>query len=297
VISLDATALTVGTAAIDYPRIESVILAPGSGSDLAVSGVAQATLLLPSRLASLSLYGTSKLTLAAGGSLLRAGGLSIEPGATLDLADNDLVLQRTPANKAADLAAVFAVLATGHGPAGSWAGPGINSSAAAGDATHLTGLALQLNDDGTGSPIRTLFEGESVDENSILVKYTYNGDADLNGRVNVDDYFAIDLGFANALNGFARGDFNYSGVAPDADDYFLIDQAFLGQGAPLATSRPRPLTQVFAQAPAALPVGAFPAPIGSPVAAADLFGPSIEGSTSEDALGLGLTDYDVLGLG
>jgi hypothetical protein len=65
----------------------------------------------------------------------------------------------------------------------------------------------------------------------VLVKHTYNGDANGDGRLNADDYFRIDQGFlAQPQNPrFTQGDFNYDGRV-NADDYFLIDQAFLGQG-------------------------------------------------------------------
>jgi hypothetical protein len=67
------------------------------------------------------------------------------------------------------------------------------------------------------------------------------GDANGDGRINPDDYFAIDLGFASHLTGYAHGDFNRSGGAPDGDDYFVIDQAFLHQGAPLGGAQPSAL--------------------------------------------------------
>jgi hypothetical protein len=74
-----------------------------------------------------------------------------------------------------------------------------------------------------------------VSSGSVLVKYTYDGDSDVNGVVNIDDYFRIDLGYANQLaGGYRTGDFNYSGGPPNGDDYFLIDSAFLAQGIPLS---------------------------------------------------------------
>jgi hypothetical protein len=59
------------------------------------------------------------------------------------------------------------------------------------------------------------------------------GDADHDGRITVDDYAAIDQGFANHLAGFARGDFDADGDI-DADDYRLIDEAFVAQLGPPA---------------------------------------------------------------
>jgi cyclophilin family peptidyl-prolyl cis-trans isomerase len=61
------------------------------------------------------------------------------------------------------------------------------------------------------------------------------GDADGNGKVNIDDYFRIDLGFANAKTGFANGDFSGDGRV-DGDDYYLIDTHFPVQGVALAAS-------------------------------------------------------------
>jgi hypothetical protein len=77
----------------------------------------------------------------------------------------------------------------------------------------------------SGSPIYTTFDGQSVDANTILVKYTYYGDANLDGLVNGSDYTAIDNGFNAGLSGWSNGDFNYDGVI-NGDDYALIDNSF-----------------------------------------------------------------------
>jgi ELWxxDGT repeat protein len=66
--------------------------------------------------------------------------------------------------------------------------------------------------------------------NDVIVKYTLDGDANLDGKVNADDYFAIDSNFLSRAQSptFAQGDFNYDDRV-DADDYFLIDSALLAQ--------------------------------------------------------------------
>jgi hypothetical protein len=71
----------------------------------------------------------------------------------------------------------------------------------------------------------------------VLVKYTYNGDVNGDGRINSDDYFRIDSGFLAqpAAPTYHQGDFNFDETI-NSDDYFLIDSAFLGQGAPLAAA-------------------------------------------------------------
>ncbi|MCY2954359.1 MAG: hypothetical protein NTU53_20705 [Planctomycetota bacterium] len=78
----------------------------------------------------------------------------------------------------------------------------------------------------------------SIDEFAVLVKYTWNGDANLDGMVNADDYFQIDSGFIAQKKGWYNGDFNYDNVV-NADDYFLIDSAFIGQSGPLSASKPK----------------------------------------------------------
>jgi len=64
--------------------------------------------------------------------------------------------------------------------------------------------------------------------------YTYGGDANLNGMVNGDDYFAIDshITASGSAFGFTNGDFNYDG-AIDGDDYFIIDSNIAAQGSSL----------------------------------------------------------------
>jgi len=64
--------------------------------------------------------------------------------------------------------------------------------------------------------------------------YTYDGDADLTGNINGDDYFRIDQGYATRNNptpllGYENGDFNFDGKI-DADDYFIIDRNYSRQG-------------------------------------------------------------------
>jgi exoribonuclease II len=77
-----------------------------------------------------------------------------------------------------------------------------------------------------------LFAGQSVDDTSVLVRYTYYGDTDFNGKVNFDDYVRTDTGFNNHLSGWVNGDFDLNGVI-NFDDYVLIDLAFNTQSGTL----------------------------------------------------------------
>ena len=94
---------------------------------------------------------------------------------------------------------------------------------------------MELNNNGSGGALFSTFEGQSVSNSDVLMKYTYFGDANLDGVVNGYDYTLIDNGFNNRLTGWHNGDFNYDGVV-NGDDYTLIDNAFNTQGASLAAA-------------------------------------------------------------
>jgi hypothetical protein len=81
----------------------------------------------------------------------------------------------------------------------------------------------------------TEFSGLTVDETTVLVKYTYVGDANLDGQVDALDYERIDLAIGNSgVFGTAQGDLNYDGTV-DALDYEQVDLNIgNGVGSPLA---------------------------------------------------------------
>ncbi|MCY2952283.1 MAG: hypothetical protein NTU53_09940 [Planctomycetota bacterium] len=174
-------------------------------------------------LATLSISGSASVALPPGGATpLRVGTLTLGPAATLDLADNDLFV------KVPDAAAIRELVKSGRAD-GAWTGNGIMSSAAKA-AAGPTGLAIGPNDKGDGT-----FIDYGSGPNATVVKYTWNGDANLDGIVNADDYFLADSGFVSQQGGYGNGDFNYDGVV-NSDDYFLIDSAFIGQLGPLSAS-------------------------------------------------------------
>jgi hypothetical protein len=163
-------------------------------------------------------------------SLTLAGGSGAWTG-SLDLNDNDMIVQGAGAT---GLAVINNEIQQGyHG--GNWQGSGgIISSVAAGRMDHLTAIGVIQNDDGshTGTAIYTRFDGVAVGDGDVLVKYTYYGDANLDGEVDGSDYTLIDNGFDNHLTGWINGDFNYDGIV-DGSDYTLSDNAFNTQGAAL----------------------------------------------------------------
>ena len=79
------------------------------------------------------------------------------------------------------------------------------------------------------------FRGIVVDATAVMLKYTYVGDANLDGQVDALDYERIDLAIGNfGALGTAQGDLNYDGIV-DALDYEQVDLNIgNGVGGPLA---------------------------------------------------------------
>jgi autotransporter-associated beta strand protein len=144
----------------------------------------------------------------------------------LDLTNNDLVINSS------NLAAVQAAITSGFN-GGAWNGPGINSSTAATEPQGRTALGFVDNAElGAGD-----FSGVSgLDGNDILVKYTWYGDADLSGIVDLDDFSQFLDGYQNQGTvpaTWLHGDFDYSGLV-DLDDFSQFLFGYQNQGAPLA---------------------------------------------------------------
>ena len=119
---------------------------------------------------------------------------------------------------------------------------GIESTVAAADTTYLTAIGVIQNATNAGMRLYSTFDGHPVAATDVLLKYTYVGDANLDGKVDGSDYSLIDNAFiynethtTAPLTGWYNGDFNYDGVT-DGSDYTLIDNAFNTQGASLATA-------------------------------------------------------------
>jgi uncharacterized protein YkwD len=169
--------------------------------------------------------GTVSLT-PGGNKVLFADQLSIAKG-QLDVDDNMLVVAATASNQQQVLQAIGNLVRSGR--SNSWTGDGIVSSAARQYLTKVTGLVVIPNTNGTaGVPLFDTIGGKLVSSTSVLVKYSFNGDVNLDGAIDAADYFRIDSGFLTQPGGYQNGDLNFDG-AVDAADYFLVDSAFLAQ--------------------------------------------------------------------
>jgi autotransporter-associated beta strand protein len=151
----------------------------------------------------------------------------------LDLSNNDLVIHNANFNT------IYSQVQSGFA-GGSWNGSGITSSAAANDTTHLTAIGVISNDLGSGLGLyskanNSAFDNFFPEPSDLLLKYTYYGDANLDGKVDSTDYTLIDNGYLNSSTGWYNGDFNYDGVV-NGSDYTLIDNAFNNRGPNLSVS-------------------------------------------------------------
>lgn len=206
---------------------------PLSGAQLQFAGPARLEIAAQARiqlttgfvLESLSLGPSGRLAMLAGpAATLDLGSLHVEPGGALDLANSAMRVRGGAEASVFDRLRQY--LRSGFTD-GTWNGVGIHSSTAA--AHPSRGLSPAL--------VRT----PAGDARITVVPL---GDINVDGRVDVDDYFVIDLAYArNQATGWSGGDLDYGGGSPDADDYALIDRGFLIQGGapgPLSDGGPSP---------------------------------------------------------
>ena len=160
------------------------------------------------RLGALVIDGGSAVMSAGGNHILITDTLSISGGGTLDLADNDLVVNGGSFETIRDL--VFQGF-------GNPAGPGITSSTS--DGRQI--LAL-FDNSFTGA---SHWNGHAISPGAIVGMYTFMGDMNLDGIVTGDDYTVIDANLdTTPLPGseWIRGDANLDGIIT-GDDYTVID--------------------------------------------------------------------------
>lgn len=156
----------------------------------------------------------------------------------LDLADNNLLIRGGSGQGASLVSSVRDMVLSGFNPLnGFWDGTGLKSSVAATNPLGNTALAVVLNSD-SGFPIFTtgldigaatgnteFASAGMLSADDVIVRYTYFGDANLDGIVDGDDQSLLDTGFAGGGTGWFFGDFNYDGLI-NGDDQSLLDASF-----------------------------------------------------------------------
>ena len=209
---------------------------------------------------SLTIRADSKVSLSPGHKVLRTAALQLHGNATLDLDDGYVIVDATAETKQSVLDGVNAAVRTAYdaiGPA-HWTGPGITSTAARIDFAKQTAVGVLLNDAGAGQPLLTSFGGQPVTPNSILLRHTLLGDADLSGDVAHADFLRLRAGFGRPGAYWGTGDFNFDGKANFAD--FQVQERTFGKTLPA----PAAATRAATAATASFPVPAKPAPANTP---------------------------------
>jgi autotransporter-associated beta strand protein len=145
----------------------------------------------------------------------RVRSLSIDAKAHMNLRNNGLVIDYDAVSPAA---AVGAMLADGR----------LFSSNS--DAIHALGY-------GENSILGyAVFLGQNVDPSTVLIRYTYAGDANLDGAVDIRDLYALATHYNTSGDVWTSGDFNYDGVTNVKDLTALAINWQAGVNAPLSLS-------------------------------------------------------------
>jgi hypothetical protein len=196
-----------------------------------------------SSIGNLSIPGSGELLMTQdGGHVLRLHGLDMGETASglIDLSDNNMVIDYDNADSpigvwddtAHRYTKVTGYIQSGRN-GGGWDGQGIIASEHLGADYTTLGIAEARDVFSTGVNGTHLFEGVTVTGGAVIVKYTYGGDANVDGKINVDDYGHIDSSVVlTGVLGWYNGDFNYDGKI-NVDDYGIIDFNVSTQGSPL----------------------------------------------------------------
>jgi hypothetical protein len=230
----DAIVLTGSSAAANVdvqPRnivVNSVAMSYGTVEKLSLSGPAHSLV----QLNSLTL--STKLSLAAAQDLtLKLRSLNITGAGSLDLSDNAMIYDYTGASP---IGTIGGWIASGYA-AGAWSGNGISSSTAATIANRALGYAEATD---LFNTFPATFVGQSIDNTSVLFRYTLAGDATLDQTVDVSDLGRLATNWQQTSRRWSQGNFNYDGVVDTSDLGILASnwQLSLAGGARNSDSAP-----------------------------------------------------------
>jgi hypothetical protein len=210
----------------------------GAGDDsIAVNAGASLLLEQSQRLHALSIVGGSVSLVAGANRTLVVDTLTIDPTGRFDLSDNALIVTSGEVGSwdGAAYSGITGFIAAGRGD-GSWNGGGGIITSAATPGSNYTTLAVARASDVLGmAPTDSgSWRGQTVTGAAALVMFTYGGDANLDGKINVDDYGLIDFNVTLGTSGWYNGDFNYDGKI-NVDDYGIIDFNVAIQAPPLSS--------------------------------------------------------------
>ena len=197
-----------------------------------VTGGGRLTFGATQRLANLNIGDNSSVTLGQlGNRIINTSNVSIAPTGKLDLVNNHMIVEYSAPNASpigifngTEYTGITKFLARACN-GGGWDGAGGILSTFVPNGEYAVGIAEASDLYGlTGSQTRA-FGTETLDATTVILKSCLPGDANMDFRIDIDDYFRIDYGFANHLSAWAWGDFNYDGRVTGAD-YAIIDAQY-----------------------------------------------------------------------
>ena len=222
--SAAAVAATSSSLAGKITRTNSI--SPGqyslSAGSLAVTSLSGARLIQPNR---------RRHTAVTGNAVSRINLFSVSSG-SFDLNNHDMIIN------AGSITTIAGEIKSAYSNGG-WTGSGLTSTSAktiAADVnnSHKTALGCAT---AAGINIGT-FDGQPVSGSQVLVKYTWSGDANLDGTVNLLDLNALATNFGASSPLWYQGDFNYNSSI-DINDFNLLalnfGQVLPASGPPVQT--------------------------------------------------------------
>jgi len=163
-----------------------------------------------------STLGTSRVTTLALGGSLSTG--------QVDLTNNDLIIDysgSSPIGAPNTGTQTVARWINAGWNNGGWNGTGNAITTTSGNAgTFALGYAEAATVLSFSGGTAT-FSGQTVDNTSVLVKFTYYGDATLDGLVSLDDFTVLSDNFGTTGKLWEHGDFNYDGSVNLTDHTIL----------------------------------------------------------------------------
>ncbi len=216
-----ATAINVtdGSHVIDAPIVlaKDTTVSVSGGGDLSVQHVRGAGLSVNGGAMKITAKGTANDP--TGTSVVTA--LSVGSGASLDLTNNSMIVDYTTVGTLVDDTRLM--LQSGK----------LTSSSTGGKIGYGDNAILAK-----GS-----FAGQTPDSTSLLIKFTYGGDANLDGQVDISDLGALATAWQTSAP-WTGGDFDYSGFVDISDLGLLATNWQLGVGSPLGPSFDEALASV-----------------------------------------------------
>jgi len=185
-----------------------------SSADLNVNVNGRGTLVMNSsqHLAALKIQSGGRATLSTNGARILVLN-QLDASGKLDLANNDLIVQATDVTRLDMLAAIESRIRNAYNTTPThWQGDGITSSTAAATASGGLGVLL-YSPEGAGY---TQIDGQTLDANSIIVRYTLIGDLNLDRSVSISDMIGLASNFGQA-GSWSMGDMNYDGAITISD--------------------------------------------------------------------------------